>query len=47
MTHLYYNCTSSINCPAVCEYAQKLAKFSSKYMRNTAANGMKNKLYFL
>lgn len=47
MTHLYYNRTGTVNSPAVCEYAQKLTKFSSKYLRNTAANGMRDKLYFL
>lgn len=47
MTHLYYNYTGTLQVPAVCQYAHKLALLVAQSLHSAPRNGLENQLYFL
>lgn len=47
MTHLYYNYTGTLQVPAMCQYAHKLALLVAQSLQNAPRNGLENQLYFL
>lgn len=47
MTHLYYNYTGTLQVPAVCQYAHKLALLVAQSLHRPPSNGLENQLYFL
>ncbi|CAH0581309.1 unnamed protein product [Chrysodeixis includens] len=47
LTHLYFNCSSHIRVPAVCQYAHKLAFLAANSLHNSPHYTLNDTLYFL
>ncbi|KAG5317323.1 AUB protein, partial [Pseudoatta argentina] len=47
LTHMYYNCSSTVRVPAPCHYAHKLAFLVSKFIHRAPDTQLQNTLYFL
>ncbi|XP_037027554.1 protein aubergine-like isoform X2 [Bradysia coprophila] len=47
MTHLYYNWTSTLAVPAVCQYAHKLAFLVGTFIHQSPSHLLEKQLYFL
>ncbi|XP_022818139.1 piwi-like protein Siwi [Spodoptera litura] len=47
MTHLYYNCSSQVRVPAVCQYAHKLAFLAANSLHSQPHYSLTDTLYFL
>lgn len=47
LTHMYYNCSSTVRVPAPCHYAHKLAFLVSRFIHQAPDSRLQNTLYFL
>ncbi|XP_011630854.1 piwi-like protein Siwi [Pogonomyrmex barbatus] len=47
LTHMYYNCSTTVRVPAPCHYAHKLAFLVSKFIHREPNTQLQNTLYFL
>lgn len=47
LTHMYYNCTTTVRVPAQCHYAQKLSTLAGRVLYRPPQSGLENKLFFL
>ncbi|CAL1675441.1 unnamed protein product [Lasius platythorax] len=47
LTHMYYNCSSTVRVPAPCHYAQKLSFLVGRFLHRPPNTQLENKLYFL
>lgn len=47
LTHMYYNCSSTVRVPAPCHYAQKLSFLVGRILHRPPSTQLENKLYFL
>ncbi|XP_014479566.1 PREDICTED: protein aubergine-like isoform X2 [Dinoponera quadriceps] len=47
LTHLYYNCSSTVRVPATCHYAQKLSFLVGRFLHRPPDSQLQNQLYFL
>ncbi|XP_070167826.1 piwi-like protein Siwi [Polyergus mexicanus] len=47
LTHMYYNCSSTVRVPAPCHYAQKLSFLVGRILHRPPNTQLENKLYFL
>lgn len=47
MTHMYYNCSSTVRVPAPCHYAQKLSFLVGRFLHRPPDTQLENRLYFL
>lgn len=46
-THMYYNWSGTVQVPAVCQYAHKLAALAGMYLHQPPSSWLEKKLYFL
>ncbi|EDS45907.1 piwi [Culex quinquefasciatus] len=46
-THMYYNWSGTVQVPAVCQYAHKLAALAGQYLHQPPSTWLEKKLYFL
>lgn len=47
LTHMYYNCSSTVRVPAPCHYAQKLSFLVGRFLHRPPNTQLESKLYFL
>ncbi|CAG9785688.1 unnamed protein product [Diatraea saccharalis] len=47
LTHLYFNCSSQVRVPSVCQYAHKLAFLAANSLHNQPHHSLNETLYFL
>ncbi|XP_053601023.1 piwi-like protein Siwi isoform X2 [Plodia interpunctella] len=47
LTHLYFNCSSTVRVPSVCQYAHKLAFLAANSLHNQPHHSLSETLYFL
>lgn len=47
LTHLYYNCSSTVRVPATCHYAQKLSFLVGRFLHRPPSTQLGNQLFFL
>ncbi|XP_028164126.1 piwi-like protein Siwi [Ostrinia furnacalis] len=47
LTHLYFNCSSQVRVPSVCQYAHKLAFLAANSLHNQPHQSLNETLYFL
>lgn len=47
LTHVYYNCSSTVRVPAPCHYAHKLSLLVGKFIHKPPNTQLQNQLYFL
>ncbi|KAL0880899.1 hypothetical protein ABMA27_002071 [Loxostege sticticalis] len=47
LTHLYFNCSSAVRVPSVCQYAHKLAFLAANSLHNQPHHSLNETLYFL
>ncbi|XP_029174290.1 piwi-like protein Siwi [Nylanderia fulva] len=47
LTHMYYNCSSTVRVPAPCHYAQKLSFLVGRVLHRPPSTQLENKLFFL
>ncbi|KAJ0175571.1 hypothetical protein K1T71_008730 [Dendrolimus kikuchii] len=47
LTHLYFNCSSQVRVPSVCQYAHKLAFLAANSLHNQPHYALSDTLYFL
>lgn len=48
LCHLYFNCTGTVSLPAVCQYADKLAKLTARTINgNNAEDKLLSLLHYL
>lgn len=47
LTHLYFNCSSQVRVPSVCQYAHKLAFLAANTLHNQPHYSLNETLYFL
>ncbi|XP_072938555.1 piwi-like protein Siwi [Epargyreus clarus] len=47
LTHMYFNCSSQVRVPSVCQYAHKLAFLAGNSLHNSPNAAMNETLYFL
>ncbi|XP_014477907.1 PREDICTED: protein aubergine-like [Dinoponera quadriceps] len=47
LTHLYYNCSTTVRVPAPCHYAQKLSFLVGKFLHRPPHSQLENQLFFL
>lgn len=47
LTHMYYNCSSTVRVPAPCHYAQKLSFLVGRFLHQPPGTELENKLFFL
>lgn len=47
LTHLYYNCSSTVRVPAPCHYAQKFSFLVAKFLHRPPSSQLENQLFFL
>uniref|UniRef100_A0A1Q3F3E7 Putative translation initiation factor 2c eif-2c n=1 Tax=Culex tarsalis TaxID=7177 RepID=A0A1Q3F3E7_CULTA len=46
-THMYYNWSGTVQVPAVCQYAHKLAALAGQFLHQPPSTWLERKLYFL
>lgn len=47
LTHVYYNCSSTVRVPAPCHYAQKLSFLIGRILHRPPSTQLENQLFFL
>ncbi|OWR52118.1 aubergine protein [Danaus plexippus plexippus] len=47
LTHMYFNCSTQIRVPSVCQYAHKLAFLAANSLHNAPHHSLADTLYFL
>ncbi|XP_011881822.1 PREDICTED: protein aubergine isoform X2 [Vollenhovia emeryi] len=47
LTHVYYNCSSTVRVPAPCHYAQKLSFLVGRVLHRPPSSQLENQLFFL
>ncbi|XP_077281671.1 piwi-like protein Siwi [Temnothorax americanus] len=47
LTHVYYNCSSTVRVPAPCHYAQKLSMLVGRFLHRPSSSQLENQLFFL
>lgn len=47
LTHLYYNCSTTVRVPAPCHYAQKLSFLVGRFLHRPPSTQLQSKLFFL
>lgn len=47
LTHVYYNCSSTVRVPAPCHYAQKLSFLVGRVLHRPPSNQLEHRLFFL
>lgn len=47
LTHVYYNCSSTVRVPAPCHYAHKLSFLVGRFLHRPPSTELENQLFFL
>ncbi|XP_036145933.1 piwi-like protein Siwi [Monomorium pharaonis] len=47
LTHIYYNCSSTVRVPAPCHYAKKLSFLVGRFLHRPPSSQLENRLFFL
>ncbi|KAL0122352.1 hypothetical protein PUN28_007227 [Cardiocondyla obscurior] len=47
LTHIYYNCSSTVRVPAPCHYAHKLSLLVGRFLHRPPSTQLENQLFFL